>query len=108
MIQWTTPTITLTVNGVRGLDLAEAQEVIVTLIQGSIQYNKTGSDLEIDGNKISFMLSEAETAALDADVSILAQVNWTWVSDNGTIGRGATNIIKLSIGKQLYQEAMTE
>lgn len=108
MIQWTTPTITLTINGVRGLDLSEAQEVIVTLIQGSTQYDKTGSDLEIEGNTISFALSEAETAALAADLSVLCQVNWTWTNADETLGRGATNIIKIPIGKQLYQEAMTE
>ena len=108
MIQWTTPTVTLTVNGLRDRDLSEMQEVIVTMVQGSTQYDKTGSDLDIDGNKISFALSEAETAALAADLSALCQVNWTWENADGTIGRGATNIIRIPIGKQLYQEAMTE
>lgn len=108
MIRYTTPTVTLTVNGIGNLDLSAAEEVVVTLIQGETQYDKTGSDLEIDGNKISFVLSEAETAALAADVSTLVQVNWTWQNDDESLGRAATNIIRIPIGKQLYQEAMTE
>ena len=108
MIQWTTPTITLTINGVPDLNLADATEIVVSLRQGSTQYDKTGSDLEIDGNKITFGLSEEETAALAADVSTLVQVNWPWANDDESLGRAATNIIRLPIGQQLYQEAMTE
>ena len=51
---------------------------------------------------------EEQTAALAADVSTLVQVNWTWANDDESLGRAATNIIRLPIGQQLYQEAMTE
>lgn len=108
MIRYTTPTVTLTVNGIGNLDLSAAEEVVVTLIQGETQYDITGNDLEIEGNTISFQLSEEQTAALTEDVSVLCQVNWTWQNDGGTLGRGATNIVRIPIGKQLYQEAMTE
>ena len=108
MIQWTTPTITLTVSGVENLDLAEAEEVVVTLTQGNYQLQKTGNDLTIDENTVAFRLTEDESRRFQSDRSALCQVNWTYLNANGTLTRAATNIISIAIGRQTYQEMMTD
>ena len=106
MIQWTTPTIRLTISGVEGLDLSEAEEVIVTLTQGNLTFEKTGNDLTLDENKISFVLTEEESSQLAFDATVQVQVNWTYLS-LGNLRRAATNITRINIGKQLHQEEMT-
>ena len=108
MIQWTTPTIRLTISGVEGLDLSEAEEVIVTLKQGDYSLEKTGNDLTLDENKITIVLSEEESSQLLADHSCMCQVNWTYLNADQSIRRAATNITRIDIGRQLHQEGMTE
>ena len=107
MIPWTTPTIVLTISGVEGLDLSQAEEVIVTLKQGDYSLEKTGNDLTLDENKITIVLSEEESAQLLADHSCMCQVNWTYLNADQSIRRAATNITRINIGKQLHQEEMT-
>ena len=108
MIQWTTPTITLTVSGVENLDLAEAEEVVVTLTQGNYQLQKTGNDLTIDGATATFTLTEDESRKLAENASVQVQVNWTYRNSDQTLRRAATSIARIDVGKQLYKEAMTE
>ena len=108
MIPWTTPTIVLTISGVEGLDLSQAEEVIVTLKQGDYSLEKTGNDLTLDGNKITIVLSEEESSQLLADHSCMCQVNWTYLNADQSIRRAATNITRIDIGRQLHQEGMTE
>ena len=106
MIQWTTPTIKLTISGVEGLDLSEAEEVIVTLTQGTLTYEKTGNDLTIDENKISFVLTEEESSQLAFDATVQVQVHWTYLNADQSLRRAATNITRIRIDKQLHAEEM--
>ena len=108
MIQWTTPTIVLTVSGVEGLDLTEAEEVVVTLTQGNYQLQKTGNDLTLDGATVTFTLTEDESRKLAENASVQVQVNWTYRNADQTLRRAATSITRIDVGKQLYKEAMTE
>ena len=108
MIQWTTPTITLTVSGVENLDLAEAEEVVVTLTQGNYQLQKTGNDLTIDENTVAFVLTEEESSRLAPDASVQVQVNWTYRNADQSLRRAATSVTRIDVGKQTYKEAMTE
>lgn len=108
MIQWTTPTIVLTVSGVEGLDLTEAEEVVVTLTQGNYQLQKTGNDLTLDGATVTFTLTEDESRRLAENASVQVQVNWTYRNADQNLRRAATSIARIDVGKQLYKEAMTE
>ena len=108
MIQWTTPTIVLTVSGVEGLDLSAAEEVVVTLTQGNYRLQKTGNDLTLDGATATFTLTEDESRKLMENASVQVQVNWTYRNADQTLRRAATNITRIDVGKQLYKEAMTE
>lgn len=108
MIQWTTPTIKLTIAGVQGLDLSEATEVIVTLTQGQTKVEKTGSVLDLDQNKITFTLTEEESALFEANRGVEAQVNWTFENADHTLRRAATRLTVIDVTKNTHPEGMIE
>lgn len=108
MIQWTTPTIKLTISGVHQLDLSEAEEVIVTLTQGATKIEKTGNDLTLDGANITFTLTEEESAQFDPGSYILAQVNWTFLNADQSLRRAATLTTRIDVTKNTHPEGMIE
>ena len=63
MRRGTTPTVTITVHG---CDLSEFETIFVTFRQGTTLLDKTGGDLEIEGNKISVLLTQLDTLIFDS------------------------------------------
>ena len=106
MIKYTTPTISLTIEGI---DIS-SQNVYVTLEQGSIELTKTGSDLTITtetvesvaNTEISFELTQEESALFKFNASVSVQVNW--ISAQGV--RGATEIKKISVLQNLLDKVV--
>lgn len=106
MINYTTPTIVLTVEGV---DLT-GMDVYVTLEQGAHELTKTGEDLTITieteseqtNTVLATVLTQAESAAFDFGKSALVQVNW--ISAQGV--RCATEIGKIAVMRNLLDEVV--
>ena len=106
MIRYTTPTISLIVEGV---DLT-GQDVYVTLEQGSKELTKSGSDLTITtttedsvtDTNISFVLSQAESATFRFNLAVNVQVNWISASSV----RAATEIKTISVMRNLLDEVI--
>lgn len=102
MINYTTPTISLTVEGV---DLT-GQDIYVTIEQGSHELTKSGADLTVayadPDTTIEFNLTQEESASFAYSRSAQVQVNW--ISQNGV--RGATTIAQVSVLKNLLDEVI--
>lgn len=106
MINFTTPTITLTVEGV---DIS-SQDVYVTLEQGKQELTKTGADLTISTQTeegvtdtiIVFMLSQEESALFRVNAPVSIQVNW--ISASGI--RAATEIRTIPVMRNLLDEVV--
>lgn len=106
MINYTTPTITLIVEGV---DITN-DDVYVSLKQGSIEITKTDADLtvnsetigEITNTKIEFTLTQQESAAFSTKDVVSAQVNW--INADGV--RAATGITTLKVRRNLLDEVI--
>ena len=107
MINYTTPTITLTVVGV---DLSE-QEVYVSLEQNSVELTKTGNDLmittetvqQVTTSTITFVLTQAESAAFAYAKPVNVQVNWI-----DALGiRDATDIQSIPVMRNILDEVLT-
>lgn len=107
MINYTTPTITLTVEGV---DLS-SQEVYVSLEQGSVTLTKTGLDLlittetvqQVTTSTITFVLMQAESGAFEYNKSVNVQVNW--IDSSGA--RDATEIKAIPVMRNILDEVLT-
>lgn len=105
MINYTTPSITLEVEDV---DLT-AQDVYVTIVQGSIELTKSGQaltisyDSETEVSTIVFTLSQAESAQFAFSRSAQLQVNFI----NASGVRDATNIAQIDVLKNLLDEEIT-
>lgn len=106
MINYTTPTIVLTVEGV---DLT-SMDVYATLEQGNHELTKSGDALIITtvtedaqtDTTISMTLSQTESASFDFGKSALVQVNW--ISAQGV--RCATEIGKIGVMRNLLDEVV--
>lgn len=106
MINFTTPTIALTI---KGADITSCQ-AYVTLKQGSRKLTKSRTDLtmtavtvgERTDTRISFALTQAESASFNYNLSAKVQVNW--ISQAGV--RGATNIKRVEIMANLLDEVI--
>lgn len=106
MITYTTPTISLTVEGVdlSGLD------VYVSLEQGSKEMVKTGNDLiittetheQVTDSNIVFTLTQEESASWNLGKSVMVQVNW--ISSDGV--RDATEIKTIGVMRNLLDEVI--
>jgi len=107
MIRWTTPTITLTVEGV---DLTET-DVYVSLEQGALEMVKTGSALiittetheQVTDTVIIFTLTQEESAAFNLGKAVSVQVNY--ISAQGV--RDATEIKTISVARNLLDEVVS-
>lgn len=106
MINFTTPTIHLIVEGV---DITE-KEVYVTLEQGCIELTKKGSDLILEAETdqgitnthITFVLTQRESARFNHNMNASVQVNW--IGSNGV--RAATEIKGIKVMKNLLGEVI--
>lgn len=106
MINYTTPTISLTVEGV---DIT-TNDVYVTLEQGNKELTKSGSDLTIaaetvgqtTNTNISFVLTQEESASFRFNSSVNVQVNW--ISSSGV--RAATEIKNINVMRNLLDEVI--
>ena len=100
MINYTTPTITLTI---KNADITSSQ-AYVTLKQSRRKLTKGHEDLTVtkDGNdtKITFGLSQEESASFDYGTAVNVQVNW--ITSAGV--RGATQIKKIPVMRNLLDE----
>lgn len=108
MINYTTPTVHLIVEGV---DITD-KDVYVTLEQGCKELTKSGSDLIIEAEttdqeqtdtNITFVLSQEESARFDYNKNVSIQVNW--IASNGV--RAATEIKGIKVMKNLLGEVIS-
>lgn len=104
MINYTTPTITLEVEGV---DLTQNQDVYVTMLQGNTELQKTGEDLDISyaQEKSTIVLSLTQEESADFQPSRTVQVQVNWITDEGE--RGATNIATIKVFRNLLDEVIS-
>ena len=106
MIRFTTPTISLVVEGV---DISD-KDIRVTLEQGNVELTKKGADLtvsttthsQVTDTNISFMLSQTESAAFKMNVGCSLQVNW--ITSGGI--RQATEIKSVPVMRNLLDEVI--
>lgn len=106
MINYTTPTITLTVEGV---DLT-GKNIYATLEQGCRQLTKKGTDMTVTTETVSgrtdtiltMMLTQNESALFDFNKNASVQVNW--ITAGGV--RGATEIKKIDVMRNLLDEVI--
>lgn len=104
MINYTTPSITLEVEGA---DLT-TQDVYVTIVQGSVELTKSGTALTIsydsqkDISTIIFVLSQEESASFAFSKSAQLQVNFI----NASGVRDATEIAQISVLRNLLDEVI--
>lgn len=105
MRQWTTPWEELTVEGV---DLTQNQKIKVTYSQGSkvITFLHDDLDMSLDeeGNTVILVhFSQTQSGSLSPNSYCEVEVNW--IDSNGE--RGATEIAKIPIDRNLLKEVMT-
>lgn len=106
MINFTTPTITLVVEGV---DLT-GKNIYATLEQGCRELTKKGSDMNITTETVgertdtvlTMVLSQEESASFDFNKNAFVQVNW--ITAGGV--RGATEIKKIDVMRNLLDEVI--
>ena len=106
MIRYTTPTISLTVEGV---DISSA-DIYATLEQGNIELTKSGTDLvvttdthdSITDTIITMTLTQTESALFAFNKSVSVQVNWIFA--NGS--RDATEIKIVPVMRNLLDEVI--
>ena len=107
MINYTTPTITLTVEGV---DIS-ANDIYVSLEQGPLELTKTGNDIivttdthdQVTDTIIKLTLTQEESAAFNFGKSVSVQVNY--ISSDGV--RDATEIKTVSVMRNLLDEVIS-
>lgn len=106
MINYTTPTIHLTVDEV---DLS-GMDVYVSLEQGAKELTKTGDDLIIEpiigeettDTSIVFTLTQEESASFDFGKSVSVQVNYINASDV----RDATDVKTIPVMRNLLDKVI--
>lgn len=94
MYRGTTPTITLTVDGLSDIELHSAYLTIKQTVDGqSIYIEKTLRNMTINGNLVSVTLTQADTLKLKANTKVEVQLRF--LSENGT--SYATRIVKYPV-----------
>lgn len=103
MIRYTTPTITLTVEGV---DLTSA-DVYVSMEQGSLKFVKSGDAITKTYNDpdttITVTLTQEESAKFVEKQAVSVQINW--IEADGK--RSATQVKGISVARNLLDEVLT-
>ena len=97
MINYTTPTIVLTVEGVDLTDM----DVYVTLEQGAHELTKTGEDLVVQEKTIGVYLTQDETLSLPNGYTYI-QINWTYDGSK----RMCSNLIPIKTNYNLLDRAV--
>lgn len=105
MIRGTTPTFTFTIRN-NDVDLTEANNVYVSLVQGNKEIVKTGEDLEIAARTVSVWLTQTESMSLAEGSNAEVQINWTYIDMNDTTRRAATKVKAIPINKQLLRRVV--
>ena len=106
MINYTTPTISLVVEGIN----LSSRDVYVTLEQGRHKLTKKNADLiittetiqQITNTNIYFTLTQEESASFDFNKNVAIQVNW--INSSGV--RDATEIKAISVMRNLLDEVI--
>ena len=99
MITWTTPTLMITLKGVR----IENASYVVTVTQSGTSYTFDTPEVETVGcnTVLSVDMTQEQTASLTPGM-VKVQVNWT----DGFGHRGATKIKSVSFGDNLLKEVL--
>lgn len=107
MIPYTTPSFVISIDG--DIDLTEATDVYVTIVQRDLRVTKNGSDVAIseDGKTVSIWLTQEESSRFAVGTA-QAQVNWVYVDAvDGEIRRASTEPLTVQVGTQLYEQVIT-
>ena len=105
MIRATTPTFTFTIRD-DSLNLANAENVYVTLAQNTRTITKTGEDVEItEPRTVSIWLTQEESLTLQEGTAD-CQINWTYISLDGIRRRAATLTKSIPVSKQLLKKVI--
>lgn len=100
----TTPTFTLTLPALSGVDLTNATSVYATFStskSGGKVITKSGEDLDVQPLSVGVFLSQSETLSFSVG-DIYIQLNW--LSPDGK--RYATDIATYKISEQLLQKVI--
>lgn len=90
------------------MDLSLAENVYVTLKQGSYALELTGEDLTIDQNVISCFLDQEQSLRFTENSPAKIQVNWTYIDTDGvTVRRAATKVKEIPISEQLMKRVIS-
>lgn len=106
MIRFTTPTISLVVEGV---DISD-KDIRVTLEQGNVELTKKGTDLivstttheQVTDTNIQFALTQEESASFRLNAQCSVQVNW--IDSSGV--RAATEIKSVPVMRNLLDKVI--
>lgn len=107
MIPYTTPSFQITISG--NVDLNNAVDVYVTIVQGTKSVTKTGADVQISNNgaTVSIWLTQNESMQFSVGTAY-AQVNWTYMDvEAEQIRRLSTEPLPVKVSKQLYKQVIT-
>lgn len=99
MVQATTPTFILTFPD--SVDPSQFSKIVLTIEQNDVKIQKTESDLVIEGQTISVLLTQKETLSFKVGKAEL-QLNWLY----GDNVRGCSDIMEITITRNLLQEIM--
>ena len=91
----TTPTFVLEFSA-EEVDLAEAENLYVTIKQGHKELTYTGDDLVLEGNSIKVYLPQEESLKFKPGI-IEIQANWTY----GDGDRACSDIVQLEADRNL-------
>lgn len=99
MLRYSTPMIEIESD----LNLEDFAGLWVSLKQGKTVLRKTKNDLTINGNTLSFALTQEETAGFISTVPVEVQVRWISM-DSKTSG---SNIVSVYFERVLENEVIT-
>ena len=106
MIRATTPTLTLTIKD-ESVNLQEADNIYVTLVQGNLEITKTGEDVALTPPRtVSVWLTQEESLSLADSKQMEIQVNWTYTDLDSNTRRAATKVKTISVSKQLLKRVI--
>lgn len=104
MIRGTTPDIKIVIRNPGELDLAQAEEVYVTIRQGGKSVTKTGEEVAVETAAAAIWLTQDESLQFrEGDAE--AQINWIYQGTNGR-KRAATKWTAISIDRQLLERVV--
>lgn len=103
MIRGTTPTFSLSIIG--NPHLENAENIYVTIRQGTTIITLNNDRLRVEENIIFCWLTQEESLSLQDKSPAKIQVNWTYL-ENNVLKRTATKVKEISIGAQLLNSVI--